>query len=246
MNIQKGDLVTISANSKYYNENSDINPRNMLGRVTRTPPSGTEDMAGFSRLRVDDYRVMWNSGHSNSYNHKDLELLLTKEDENSVLSERTISIDKVLSKDERVDLKALSSYNSYEEAEMSYEDTALLLSRYETALKRAEETISYLKKINLLKSTKELTEDDKNLIISFRKSSYESEIKEEENSEVTEKEKEEVVKVYLSDERKEKEQKRAEKMIAEFINQRYKQGVYAGKGYKWSTLKENEVIDEEE
>ena len=48
----------------------------------------------------------------------------------------------ILTSDERVDLKSLFSNSTFEEAQLQYPEVAELLSKYDIALKRAEEIIA--------------------------------------------------------------------------------------------------------
>jgi hypothetical protein len=60
--------VRISKDSKYYEENTSTNPRNMNGRIINI----FKDIDIILGLPI---RVQWNNGEYNAYNPKDLELI---------------------------------------------------------------------------------------------------------------------------------------------------------------------------
>lgn len=140
--FKKGDSVIISKKSPYYDPKGRDpgNPINTIGVIENV----TE------RARATDYKieVKWKGSFTNSYSEKDLEKVDTSNILEKYAKYKSIpSIDKIMPKENRVDIKALADFDSFEEAGLDYESTAILLSSYETALRRLEEKNEFLEEL---------------------------------------------------------------------------------------------------
>lgn len=138
--LKKGDSVVISKKSSYYDPSGRDpgNPINTIGVVENI------------RERATDYRieVRWKRSFTNIYSDKDLEKVDTSNILEKYAKYKSIpSINEIMPKENRVDIKALSDFNSFEEAGLDYESAALLLSSYETALRRLEEKNEFLEEL---------------------------------------------------------------------------------------------------